>query len=119
MNASDKASAIYLTDTPAQIHEKIFKHAFSGGRDTEAEHREKGAVLEVDVPYQYLTFFLDDDAELASIADKYSKGQLLTGEVKARLVQVLVELTQEHQRKRAAVTDEVVDAFMATRKLNF
>ena len=42
MSASDPTSAIFVTDTPKQIKTKINKHAFSGGRDTEAEHREKG-----------------------------------------------------------------------------
>lgn len=46
MSASDPTSAIFVTDTPKQIKTKINKHAFSGGRDTEAEHREKGKVSE-------------------------------------------------------------------------
>ena len=119
MSASNKASAIYLTDTPEQIKEKINKHAFSGGRDTIEEHRKYGANLDVDVSYQYLTFFLEDDAELADITEKYRTGKLLTYEVKARLIEVLSELVLDHQRKRAAVTDDVVDAFMAVRKLQF
>ena len=47
-----------------------------------------GANLEVDVSIQYLRFFLEDDAELKDIDEKYKKGDLLTGEVKARLIQV-------------------------------
>ena len=42
MSASDPTSAIFVTDTAKQIKTKINKHAFSGGKDTEAEHREKG-----------------------------------------------------------------------------
>ena len=45
MSASDPTSAIFVTDTPKQIKTKINKHAFSGGRDTEAEHREKGELF--------------------------------------------------------------------------
>jgi len=41
------------------------------------------------VPYQYLRFFLDDDDKLADIADKYGKGEMLTGEVKKILIECL------------------------------
>ena len=34
MSASDPNSAIFVTDTPKQIKDKINKHAFSGGQDT-------------------------------------------------------------------------------------
>lgn len=67
MSGSVQTTSIYCTDTPQQIKEKINKYAFSGGRDTVEEHRKKGANLEVDVPFQYLTFFLDDDEKLEDI----------------------------------------------------
>lgn len=63
-------STIFLTDTAKLIETKIKKYAFSGGGKTLEEHREKGANLEVDIPYQYLTFFMEDDEKLADI--KYS-----------------------------------------------
>ena len=47
MSASDTTSSIYLTDTPKQIKTKINKYAFSGGKDTIEEHREKGGDTEV------------------------------------------------------------------------
>ena len=46
---------------------QINKFAFSGGRDTVEEHRQLGGNTEVDVSYQYLSFFLDDDERLAQI----------------------------------------------------
>ncbi len=42
MSASDPNSAIFVTDTAKQIKTKINKFAFSGGRATVEEHREKG-----------------------------------------------------------------------------
>eukprot|EP01112_Ceratiomyxa_fruticulosa_P010647 TRINITY_DN2825_c0_g1_i1.p1 TRINITY_DN2825_c0_g1~~TRINITY_DN2825_c0_g1_i1.p1 ORF type:complete len:400 (+),score=78.21 TRINITY_DN2825_c0_g1_i1:320-1519(+) len=119
MSASDANSAIYLTDTPAQIKSKINKYAFSGGRDTAEEQRKLGANLEIDISYQYLSFFLESDEELATIAHKYSTGLMLTGEIKQVLIQLLSSLVQRHQEARAAVTNEVVQAFMTVRKLNF
>ena len=86
MSASAANTAVYTTDTPKQIKKKINKHAFSGGRETAEEQRKYGANLEVDISYQWLRFFLFDDAELESIGEKYANGTMLTGEVKARLI---------------------------------
>merc|ERR1712110_679697 len=79
MSASDPNSSIFLTDTPKQIKNKINKYAFSGGRDTVEEHREKGGDCAVDVSYQYLKFFLDDEEKLKKIEKDYTSGELLTG----------------------------------------
>jgi hypothetical protein len=47
----------------------------------------------VDVSYEWLTFFLEDDEKLAQIARDYASGAMLTGEVKRELINVLtVEL---------------------------
>ena len=89
MSSSDPTSSILLTDTAAQIKSKINKYAKSGGGNTVEEHRANGADLDVDVPFQYLTFFLEDDDQLEEIRQKYSKGELLTGEVKAILIECL------------------------------
>lgn len=116
MSSSDATSSILLTDTPKQIKDKINKYAFSGGRQTVEEHRQLGADLEVDVAYQYLTFFLEDDDKLEDIRIKYSKGELLTGEVKAVLVECLCEWFKQFQDRRAKVTDADVELFMSTTK---
>lgn len=57
-----------MSDTPNQIKNKINKHGFSGGQETEEEHRRLGGNPDVDVAYQYLGFFLEDDEEWAQIA---------------------------------------------------
>ncbi|GAB4839651.1 hypothetical protein Ancab_029177 [Ancistrocladus abbreviatus] len=112
MSASDPNSAIYVTDK--DIKNKINKYAFSGGQDSMENHRKYGANLEVDIPIKYPRFLLEDDAELEHIRMEYGAGRMLTGEVKKRLIEVLSELVERH---RAAVTDEMVDAFMALRPL--
>ncbi|KAF3781006.1 Tryptophan--tRNA ligase [Nymphaea thermarum] len=125
---------------------QVNKYAFSGGQDSIENHRKYGANLEmsydamciismsldcgvllpmqardvamrVDIPIKYLGFFLDDDAELESIRREYEAGRMLTGEVKKRLIEVLSELVERHQRARSAVSEEMVDAFMAVRPL--
>eukprot|EP01097_Dermamoeba_algensis_P000085 TRINITY_DN1026_c0_g1_i1.p1 TRINITY_DN1026_c0_g1~~TRINITY_DN1026_c0_g1_i1.p1 ORF type:complete len:399 (-),score=106.60 TRINITY_DN1026_c0_g1_i1:134-1330(-) len=119
MSASDPNSAIFLNDTPEIIRDKIKKYAFSGGKDSLEEHRRLGANLEIDIPYQYLNFFLPDDQKLAEIADKYSRGEMLTSEVKEVLIDVMTKMVVKHQVARDQVTDQVIDAFLTPRKLFF
>ncbi|XP_062204119.1 tryptophan--tRNA ligase, cytoplasmic-like [Phragmites australis] len=117
MSASDPNSAIYVTDTRKEITTKVNRYAFSGGQDSVELHRKLGANLNVDVPIKYLNFFLEDDDVLEHIKKEYKEGRMLTGEVKQRLIEVLYELVARHQRARAQVTEEMVDAFMAVRPL--
>ena len=119
MSASMANSAIYVTDSAASIKKKINKFAFSGGGATEELQREHGANTDVDVAFQYLTFFLEDDAELEKIRVDYSSGAMLTGEVKARLIALVQGMVAEHQEARKSATDEVVERFMAIRELDF
>jgi len=102
-----------MNDTLNQIKNKINRHGFSGGRETEEEHRKYGGDTEVDVAYQYLGFFLDDDDELARIGEvsqgpdqrtqhlhveqDYRAGRLLTGQLKARCIRVLQDFISDFQ----------------------
>lgn len=58
-----------MSDTAAQIKNKVNRHGFSGGQETEEDHRLYGGDTEVDVSYQYLTFFLEDDEELKTLGE--------------------------------------------------
>ena len=58
MPASVEPTSILVRDNPKQILAKINKYAFSGGQETVEEHRKKGGNPNVDIPYQYLRFFL-------------------------------------------------------------
>ena len=42
MSASIPNSAVFVTDTPKQIKDKINKHAFSGGGATKEDHEANG-----------------------------------------------------------------------------
>jgi tryptophanyl-tRNA synthetase len=117
MSASDTTSAIFVSDSPKQVKAKVDRYAFSGGGVSVEEHRARGANLDVDVPWKWLNFFLEDDARLEAIGREYGAGRMLTGEVKGELVGVLNEMLGRHQAARAAVTDAVVDAFMAPREM--
>lgn len=123
MSGSNANSAVYLTDTPEEIAHKINNYALSGGRQTAKEQREKGADLEVDVAFQWLRFFLEDDEELAEIERQYGSGKgeefWSTGLVKKRLIAELTKIVTIHQERRAKITDEEVAEWMAVRRLEF
>lgn len=119
MSASDPNSAIFMSDTPKQIQTKINRHAFSGGRESLEEHRKLGGDPDVDVAYTYLSYFLEDDAELEDLAQRYRRGELLTGEMKARCISELQKFVADFQERRAKVTHEVMRSFMCPRLLEF
>lgn len=119
MSASIDTSAIFMKDDPTRIKNKVNRHAFSGGQVTEAEQREKGGDTDKDVSYQYLTFFMEDDEELKKIKLAYQKGEMLTGELKAKCISELQAFVKQFQERRAEVTDEVVADFFARKPLEF
>lgn len=117
MSSSEPTSSIFLTDTANQIKNKINRYAFSGGKDTVEAHRECGGDCEVDVSYQYLKFFMEDDKRLEEIRQDYSSGRMLTGELKKELIAVLQRLVLKHQEARVKATAEVVETFMSIRRM--
>ena len=119
MSASISTSAIFLSDKPNEIKNKINKYAFSGGQDTAEKQRELGGRADVDVPYQYLSFFLEDDDELERIRQDYESGRMMTGEIKAICIKHLQQFVAEFQERRKAVTEEVRADFFARKPLLF
>jgi tryptophanyl-tRNA synthetase len=119
MSASIDSSAIFLTDKPNNIKNKINKHAFSGGQDTLEKHRELGGRAKDDVPFQYLTFFMEDDEELERLRAGYEKGEIMTGEMKQTCIKYLQEYVASFQERRAKVTEEVRQLFMTPRQLEY
>ena len=110
MSASEGVT-IYTTDSPEEVKRKINKYAFSGGQDTVEEHRRKGGNPDIDVSYQWLRFFEDDDSKLKKIYEDYRSGKLLTGELKLILIEKLNDFLKEHQAKREKAR-KVIDKFM-------
>jgi len=68
MSSSSTTSAIMVTDTPKEIKNKVNRYAFSGGQALAEDQRRLGANTEIDVAYQYLKFFLEDDEELERVS---------------------------------------------------
>lgn len=112
MSASVDASAIFMNDTPKKIKDKINKHAFSGGGDTLELHRQHGGNPDVDVPFQYLTFFLESDERLESLRSGYRDGTVLSGEMKKECISVLQDFVNGFQERRKAVTETDLKEYM-------
>ena len=119
MSASDPNSAIFMSDTAAQIKNKINKHAFSGGRESLEEHRKHGGNPDVDVAYTYLSYFLESDEELSDLASKYRSGEMLTGEMKARCISELQKFVGAFQERRSKVTHEAMREFTRPRRMEY
>jgi tryptophanyl-tRNA synthetase len=113
----EAAPSIFLDDSAEEVTRKVRNFAFSGGKDTLKEHREKGGDLSVDIPYIYLLHFLEDEERFKQIGDDYSSGKLLSGEIKQILIDELVKMTKDHQEKRAAISPEELKEFFAIRPL--
>jgi len=98
---------------------KIYKYAFSGGQPTVEEQRERGGDPDVDVSYQYLTFFLEDDTELENIKVAYRSGILLTGDLKAKCIAEVQSYVSAFQERRDKITEEDIDHIMSPRPLEW
>ncbi|MCD4771008.1 tryptophan--tRNA ligase [archaeon] len=99
-SSSNSSKTILMTDSPSTIKTKINKYAFSGGQETTEEHRKKGGNTETDVACQWLKYFEWDDEKLEKIYKEYSSGKLLSGEVKAILIEKINGILSEHQERR-------------------
>ncbi|MFH1400750.1 MAG: tryptophan--tRNA ligase [Nanoarchaeota archaeon] len=107
MSSSDPNSYIGVTEDAKSVKKKINKYAYSGGQATVDEHRAKGGDPDVDVSYQWLRVFEEDDKKLAKIHQDYTSGALLSGELKAILIEKLNTFLAGHQRRREAARKQV------------
>ena len=97
MSSSMPETTIFLNDSMKTIEKKI-KSSFSGGQPTVEEHRKKGGNPDIDVAYQYLRYFFEEnDNELEKIREEYVSGKLLTGEIKSICVEKAESWMKEHQ----------------------
>ena len=107
MSSSKPESYIALTDDEKTVETKIKKYAFSGGRDTLEEHRKKGGNPDIDISYQYLTLFEENDKKLEEIYNSYKSGSLLSGELKSILIEKINRFLKEHRKKREKAKKQV------------
>lgn len=108
MSASSENGTVYTTDTPNVVKKKINKYAFSGGQPDIEQHRKIGGNPDIDVSYQYLRIFFEpDDNKLKSIYEDYKSGKMLTGELKAILIEKINAFLEVHQERREKAKDQI------------
>ncbi len=111
MSSSEAMSAIFTTDSPDAVRKKIW-NAFTGGRPTIAEQKEKGGNPSIcPVFYYYAFIFEEDDGALEERRLRCISGDLLCGECKEELIGRVVEFLEEHQHKRERARD-LLDKFL-------
>jgi hypothetical protein len=66
----------------------------------------------LDVSYQYLSYFLEDDISLKDIHNAYESGQISSKELKDIAISELWKFMQKFQERRAKVTEEEISIFM-------
>ncbi|MDW8063780.1 MAG: tryptophan--tRNA ligase [Candidatus Caldarchaeum sp.] len=105
MSASQPESAVFLTDDDKTVRKKIWQ-AFSGGQPTVELHRKHGGNPDVDVAFQWLYYFFEEDDNVVNrLRDEYVSGRLLTGEMK----QVLIEKVQMFLARFREAREKAVD----------
>lgn len=116
-SSAEENGVISLHDTDSQIQKKM-RRAFSGGRATIEEMKKLGADIDADVAYQFIRFFSTDDDLFRSVTEKYSSGEMNSGQVKDMAAEVLVrDVLADWRRRRALVTDEDVAQFCSIRNI--
>ncbi|MGC8663526.1 MAG: tryptophan--tRNA ligase [Thermoplasmata archaeon] len=119
MSASQPETAIYLSDDPETVRKKIMKYAFSGGQATVELHRKLGGNPDVDVSFQWLKlFFENDDSKLNKIEEDYREGKMLTGELKEILIDKINDFLEIHITNRENAKGTIQD-FKQNGKLAF
>jgi tryptophanyl-tRNA synthetase len=113
MSSSKPNTTLFLRDELPVVEKKI-KRAFSGGQATVEEHRRLGGDPDIDVAYQYMMYFFEeDDAYLAELNSDYRAGKILAGEMKQLCIDRAVDwLGQLHEMRDQ--TAHLVEDFLAS-----
>ncbi len=82
MSSSKAAGSIFLTDDYDTIKDKVMKLCYSGADPDPEVHKKKGGNVDVDIAYQYLRFFENDDAVLEKYKVGFSNGSISDKEKK-------------------------------------
>ena len=112
MSSSKPKTTIFLDDDIGSVTKKI-KKAYSGGQSTIEEHRRLGGNPDIDVAYQYMMYFFEqDDTYLAEINSDYRNGKILAGEMKQLCIDKATEWMSNHIELRNQ-TEHMVEEFLA------
>ena len=105
MNAHEPETAIFTTDPPELVKQKIWR-AFTGGKATTAEQKKEGANPDICTIFQYFTYLFEpEDDKLADRNRRCRAGETLCGDCKRELTERINKFLSEHQKKREKAKD--------------
>ena len=100
MSKRNPNSGFTFEEEPSSIKKKL-QNAFTGGRDTLKEQREKGGIPEICMIHKLLKYhFLEDDKKFLEINDECKAGTLLCGECKKFAIDLILSFVKDHKQKK-------------------
>lgn len=106
MSASEPETTIFTVDKPEDVRKKISK-AFTGGRESVDEQRKLGGRPDICPIFQYWYHLEEDDKKVEEIRRKCLAGELLCGEDKQMITEMLNKFLKKHQDKREKARDRI------------
>lgn len=107
MSASQPETCLFTTDSPGTIKKKIW-NAFTGGKPSIKEQKEKGGDPDKCTIYQYLLYLFEESDEKLSEREKECRsGEVLCGDCKKVLTERVTKFLTEHQKKREKAKDKL------------
>lgn len=98
MSTSEPETAIFLDESPKTLKSKI-SNAFTGGRDTLEEQKEKGGNPDICKIYELFKFHHPDSRFVEETYKRCKKGEIMCGECKKECISFLSGFLEEHQKK--------------------
>jgi len=84
-------------------------NAYTGGRATAKEQRELGGIPELCCIYELCAFhFVEDDSKLVEMYRRCKAGDVLCGECKAEVEEIVLGSLRRHQERRRSFIDEAL-----------
>ncbi len=109
MSASKPKTTIFTTDTPEDVKSKL-SDAFTGGRISAKEQRERGGDPDICAIHNYRYYIFEEDCEIIrDIARKCRDGDILCGECKSLLIEKVNAFLEKHKKGRERAKDILSD----------
>jgi len=100
-------NSYFTFNEPLKSIKKKIMNAFTGGRDTVQEQREKGGIPEICMVLKLEYYlFVEDDEYLKDCYEKCKAGELLCGEHKKKCVEIITKFIEEHKQKKEKLIDK-------------
>ena len=115
MSGSKPKTAIYLSDSPEVIREKIQK-AFTGAVSILDVHQKLGGIPEACSVFSLLYFHHPDNQFVTDIYNRYKKGEITMKELKEVTTRFITDIVVSHQEKKVKVNN--IDEFLLKKPLS-